>query len=78
VFQSLGGGLLGSLAQAAVIAGTLLLVLAVVALGAFAYRQVLGDGVEWPGEGAPEPESESESEDDSVSRGDSGDEWEYY
>ena len=72
MFQSLGGGLLGSLAQAAVIAGTLLRVLAVVALGAFAYRQVLGDGVEWPGE------SESESEDDSVSRGDSGDEWEYY
>ena len=72
MFQSLGGGLLGSLAQAAVIAGTLLLVLAVVALGAFAYRQVRGDGVEWPGEGGPE------SEDDSVSRGDSGDEWEYY
>lgn len=74
MFQSLGGGLLGSLAQVAAIAGTLLLVLAFVALGAFVYRQVVGDGVEWPGEG----EAEADPGDDGVTRGDSGDEWKYY
>jgi hypothetical protein len=68
MLQSVGGGLLGSLAQVAVIAGTLLLVLAVVALGVFAYRELVGDGVEWP----------DEDEGDDVTRGDSGDEWEYY
>jgi len=69
VLQSLGGGLLGSLSQVAVVAGTLLLVLAVVALGAFAYRELVGDGVEWPDE---------DDGDDEVTRGDSGDEWKYY
>lgn len=69
MLQSLGGGLLGSLSQVAVVAGTLLLVLAVVALGAFAYRELVGDGVEWPDE---------DDGDDEVTRGDSGDEWKYY
>jgi hypothetical protein len=59
-FQALG--------QAAVLAGTLVLVLALVALGAFAYRQVVGDGVEWPDDEAA----------DGAERGDSSDEWKYY
>jgi hypothetical protein len=66
--QSVGGGLLGSAAQAAVLAGTLVLVLALVAMGAYAYRELVGDGVEWP----------DETEDEGAERGDSSDEWKYY
>jgi hypothetical protein len=67
--QALDGGLLGAAAQAAVLAGTLVLVLALVALGAFAYREIAGDGVEWPDETDDEDEAQ---------RGDSSDEWKYY
>lgn len=51
------------------IAGTVVLVLIVVALGAFAYKSLTG-GVEWP--------EDREENDDAVRRGDPDDEWEYY
>lgn len=66
--QLVGDGLLGSVAQAAVPAGTLVFVLALVAMGAYAYRELVGDGVEWP----------DETEDEGAERGDSSDEWKYY
>lgn len=66
-----GGGLLESVGQLAVIAGTLLLALALVAFAAFAYKSVRGDGVEWPEDRDPE-------DDEEVQRGDDDDEWEFY
>lgn len=63
------GGPLESVAQVAVIAGTLVLALMIVAMATYAYKQLRGDGVEWPDE---------ESNDDSVNRGDTDDEWDYY
>ena len=70
LLQSLGGGLLESVGQAAVVASSLLLVLMLVALGTYGYKQLRGDGVEWPDE---EPEGES-----GVQSGDAEDEWDYY
>ena len=67
--QAIGGGLVGSLAQAVVAVGSLLFLMMLVAFGAFAYRNLRGDGVEWPDE---------EPGDDGVRRGDDEDEWEYY
>ena len=63
------GGPLESVAQVAVIAGTLVLALMIVAMASYAYKQLRGGGVEWPDE---------ETDDDSVSRGDTDDEWDYY
>ena len=51
------------------IAGTVVLIMMVVALGAFAYRSLTG-GVEWPDEREEDP--------DALSRGDDDDEWDYY
>ena len=61
LFQ-IGGGLLESLGQAAVIAASLLLVLMFVALGTYAYKHLRGDGIEWP-EDEPD-EGVSKSNDD--------------
>ena len=69
LLQPFGGGLLESAAQAAVIASTLVLVLMLVALGGFAYKQLRGGGVEWP--------EEDPGHDDTGRSGD-GDEWDYY
>lgn len=68
VLQAFGGSL-ESVAQVAVIAGTLVLALMIVAMASYAYKQLRGGGVEWPDE---------ETDDDSVSRGDTDDEWDYY
>lgn len=70
VLQPLGGGWLETAGQAAVAAGSLLLVLMVVALGGYAYKQLRGDGVEWP--------DEKQGDEDSVQTGDTDDEWDYY
>lgn len=51
------------------IAGTLVLVLILVAAGGIAYKALAGDGIEWP---------EDVEDDDEVSRGDPDDEWKYY
>lgn len=66
-----GAGLSESLAQAAVLAGTLVLGLALVALGAFAYKSLRGGGIRWPDE-------VDEDEEEGVRRGDQDDEWDYY
>jgi hypothetical protein len=51
------------------IAGTVVLVLMLVALGGFAYKSLTG-GVEWP--------EDREEDPDALSRGDDDDEWDYY
>ena len=51
------------------IAGTVVLLLMVVALGGFAYKSLTG-GVEWPDDREEDP--------DALKRGDDEDEWEYY
>lgn len=68
--QAIGGGLAGSVAQVAVLSGTLVLGLVLIALGAFAYKSLRGDGIRWPdGKAGAE---------DGVHRGDADDEWDYY
>jgi hypothetical protein len=53
------------------LAGAVVLGLMLVALGAYAYKSVRGDGVEWP-------EDEETGEGDGLTRGDDDDEWDYY
>ncbi|PSP57927.1 hypothetical protein BRC72_08255 [Halobacteriales archaeon QH_7_66_36] len=67
--QVIGDGLVGSFAQAVVAVGSLLFLMLLIALGTFAYRNLRGDGVEWPDE---------EPDDDEVRRGGDEDEWDYY
>ena len=74
VLQVPTDGLLGSVAQAAVVAAALLLVMMLVALGAYAYKQLRGDGVEWP----EDKKNAGDGVTDGVMKGDSDDEWEYY
>ena len=69
LLQPFGGGLLESAAQAAVIASTLVLVLMLVALGGFAYKQLRGGGIEWP---------EEDPGNDDTGRSGDADEWDYY
>ena len=64
-----GGGVLETAGRLAATAGSLLLVLMFVALGGYAYKQLRGDGVEWPDE-------ESEGE-DGITSGNTDDEWDY-
>lgn len=66
-----GSGLLESVAQLAVLAGTLLLAAMVVALVGYAYKSLQGNGIEWP-------EDREEEADAGVSRGSDDDEWDYY
>jgi hypothetical protein len=65
-----GGGLLGSVAQVAAAAGTLVLALILVGLVTVAYKHFRGGGIEWP--------DEKREADDEVARGGSDDEWDYY
>jgi hypothetical protein len=67
-----GSGLLESVSQLAVIGGTLVLLLGLVAFGAFVYKSVRGDGIRWP------DDVDEDAEDGEVRRGSSDDEWEYY
>lgn len=67
-----GSGLLESVAQVAVLAGTLVLLLGLVALGGFLYKSVKGDGIRWPGD------VDEEVADDEVRRGSENDDWKYY
>ena len=52
------------------IAGTVVLVLMLVAGGAFVYKSLTG-GIEWPDE-------REDEEEDGLRRGDADDEWDYY
>ncbi|AEM59322.1 hypothetical protein HISP_19120 (plasmid) [Haloarcula hispanica N601] len=70
----LGSGLLESVGQVAAVAGTVVLLLMLVGLGAFAYKSLIGDGIRWPDE---REEADSE-EDDGVVQGSREDDWKYY
>lgn len=70
VLQLPSGGLLESAGQMAVVAGTIIIVLMLVGLGGYAYKQLRGDGIEWP--------EDKEMNEDGVRKGDSDDEWKYY
>lgn len=72
VALQVGNGLTESVAQAAVLAGTLVLLLGLVALGAFAYKSIRGDGIRWP------DETEEDDREGGARRGDPDDEWDYY
>jgi hypothetical protein len=72
--MQLGSGLLESVGQIAAVAGTVVLLLILVGLGAFAYKSVVGDGVRWPDE---RQETDSE-EDNGVVQGSREDDWKYY
>lgn len=65
-------GLPESLAQVVVIAGTLVLMLVLVALGSFAYRSLREGGIRWPDEMDEDPGE------DGARRGGPDDEWDYY
>jgi hypothetical protein len=64
------GGLFESMAQVAVAAGTLVLLLGLVALGATAYKHFRGDGITWP--------EDMDEDERPVQQGNDEDEWEYY
>jgi hypothetical protein len=66
-----GGGLLGAAGGAVALAASLILVMMVVALGAFAYKSLRGDGIEWP-------EDRESDDEDGLNRGNDDDEWDYY
>jgi hypothetical protein len=70
VLQLAGSKLLEMAGQAAVIAGTLLLTAGLIALVAYAYRNLGDDGMRWP--------EDVEQEDGGVHQGDEDDEWDYY
>lgn len=68
LFAPLQGALPEFLPDLIGVAGTLVLVLMLVAIGGTVYKHLTG-GIEWPDEDA---------DDDEASRGDSDDEWDYY
>ena len=68
LLQAVGGGFQSAI-QLVLAAGSLVLLLMIVALGGYAYKQLRGGGVEWPND---------ESDDDGVTSGDADDEWDYY
>jgi hypothetical protein len=72
LFPVLAAGLRGAIGGALALAGSIVLVLMLVALGVYAYKNLRDDGVEWPDD-KPDP-----AEDDEVRRGDDEDEWKYY
>jgi hypothetical protein len=65
-----GSGLTESVAQIAVVAGMVVLMLMLVGLGGFAYKNLRGDGVRWP--------DEREESGEGAQRGSDDDEWKYY
>ena len=69
----IGSGLLESVGQIAAVAGTVVLLLILIGLGAFAYKSVVGDGVRWPDE-----KEETDNDDDGVVQGSREDDWKYY
>lgn len=65
-------GLPDAVGGAVVTAGSIVLILMLVALGVFAYKQLWAGGVEWPDD-KPDP-----ADDDELRQGDEDDEWKYY
>lgn len=70
---SFGSDVLGSIADLAMIGGTLVLVLVLVAFGGFVYKSLRGDGIRWPGD-----VDEKEAAEDGVRNGRKDEEWKYY
>jgi len=70
-----GSGLLESLAQLAAVGGTLVLVLMLVAFGAYAYKHFQGDdGITWP----EDMEDDPRDNEGGLQQGNDDDEWKYY
>jgi hypothetical protein len=70
-----GSGLAESVGQLATVAGSVILLLMLVAMGGFAYKSLRGDGIEWP----DETEQEELEEDGELRESHSDDdEWKYY
>lgn len=74
-FEAFGGAI--------VAAGTVVLVLMLVAMGVYAYKQTRGGGVTWPDEKETEPEEfrggdGEPTRTDGLEKGDDDDEWDYY
>lgn len=69
-----GSGLVESVGQIAVLAGTLVLFLLFIAFGGAAYKSIRGDGIRWP----DDVEESNTADDGEVKRGDGDDEWKYY
>lgn len=67
-----GSGLVESFAQFVPLAGTLVLLLMLVALGSFAYKSLRGDGIRWP------DEIDDDDQEGGTRRGGPDDEWEFY
>jgi hypothetical protein len=70
----LASGLFELARQAVPAAGTLILLLMLVALGGIAYRGLVGGGIEWP------TDTDESDDSDGVRRtdGDEDEEWKYY
>ncbi|MFT4922206.1 MAG: hypothetical protein ACI8XM_001419 [Haloarculaceae archaeon] len=66
-------GLPDAFGGVAAIGAMIILGMILAALGSYAYKQLRGDGVEWPDEDPEEP-----GEDDGLRQADSDDEWDYY
>jgi len=71
--SGVGSGLFESTSQFVVVAGSVVLLLMLVALAGFAYKSVRGDGIRWP----DDIEDDAEDEDGVHKSGDD-DEWDYY
>ncbi|MEF8783681.1 MAG: hypothetical protein V5A39_05870 [Haloarculaceae archaeon] len=72
ILPVLAAGLRDAVGGALALAGSIVLVLMLVALGTYAYKNLRGDGIEWPDD-KPDP-----AEDDEIRQGDDEDEWKYY
>jgi hypothetical protein len=66
----LATGLPNAFTGVVALAGAVVLGLMLLALGAYAYKNLRGDGVEWP--------DEEGTDGDGLTRGDDDDEWDYY
>lgn len=69
---AVGTGLFDSLANLVAAGATLILVLMLIALGGFAYRSLVGDGVTWP------DDVDEETDGEGVTRSHGDDEWKYH
>jgi len=74
-----------SIAGAVLAAGTVVLMLMLVGMGVFAYKNLRGDGIDWPDDtdGGPdgfraEERGSGTSAANGLEKGDEDDEWDYY
>lgn len=70
IAQAFDAGILESVGQLVVAAGTVILFLMLVALAGFAYKSLTGDGIEWP-------DDADDSETEELERGTDDDEWKF-